>query len=326
MTRYLLRRTAASLLLLFALLSAVFFLSHLAPGDPVAILQVQELDAADREALRESLGLNAPLHEQYLDWLRGVLTGDLGRSLRTHRPVSAILGEAAPRTLLLTGVSYVVHLAAALALGVWMERRRGTRSERWVSVGGLAVYSLPAFWLGLMLILLFSRVLGWLPAGGMQAPDHDLLPLPLRLLDTARHLVLPVVVLGLSTAVGTARYLRNTLQDVLQADFITAARARGLSERAVIWRHGVRNALLPVVTLAGLNLPFLVGGAVVTETVFAWPGMGRETVAAIAARDYPVVLGATALAAVAVVLGNLLADVAYGFVDPRIRLERGGRR
>jgi len=326
MMGFLIRRLAETVLLVLALLTAVFFLVHLAPGDPAELHLDPDMGDRQRELVRARLGLDAPLGVQYWRWISGVMTrGDFGRSLQYHQPVTRMLGDAIPNTLLLTVSAYVVHLVLAVWLGVWMARRKGSRSERGVTVAALSLYSLPAFWLGLMLILIFSRWLGWLPAGGMQSPDAALLSWPARLWDTVRHLVLPVTVLGVASAAGTARYLRGAVVEVLEREFILAARARGLPERTVIWRHAVRNALLPAVTLVGLNLPFLLGGAVVTETIFAWPGMGRLAVDAIFARDYPVIMGATALSAVMVVFGNILADLAYGWVDPRIRLGDGRR-
>lgn len=323
---YLCRRLAASTLLVLAMLTALFFIVRLAPGDPLDRWADADLDAAGREAWRRSLGLDRPLWAQYSHWLTGVVTrGDFGRSLRQHRPVAEILGEAIPPTLLLTLSAYLTHLAVAIVAGVWMARRRGRLGERAATVAGLALYSMPAFWLGQMLILAFCRGLGWFPAGGIAAPDAAFLPPAQRLLDLLHHLALPVLVLGVFSAAGTARYLRNNLAEVLSQDYILAARARGLPERLVQWRHALRNGLLPVVTLAGLSLPFLLGGAVATEVVFAWPGMGRVTVEAIFARDYPVIMGTTALAAILAVAGNLLADLAYGAVDPRIRLT-GERR
>ncbi len=317
-------RTTTLALLVLCVLSVVFFVAHLVPGDPVGRIQDQDLGEAQRALLRHRLGLDEPLGRRYLHWLAGAVRGDLGTSLRQQRPVTAILAEALPRTLLLTVTAYLVHLLLALPLGVWLARHYGTRRERLVDLAGLVAWSLPSFWLGLILILLFARGLGWLPSGGMTSLDAARLGWPAQLGDLARHMVLPVVVLGASTAAGTARYLRNSLLEVLDADFIVAARARGLPERTVVWRHAVRNALLPVVTLVGLNLPFLLGGAVVTETVFAWPGMGRVTVEAIFARDYPVVIGATALAGVLVVVGNALADALYAVVDPRVGRGSGG--
>lgn len=326
MLPYLLRRLVAAAALVLALLTVVFCVVRAAPGDPLDRFADPELGAPERAQMRHALGLDRPLTAQYLGWLGGVVRGDFGRSLRQHRPVREILAEAVPATLLLTLTSYLVHLAVAVGLGIMMARHRGRPWERAVSVVGLALYAMPVFWLGQMLVLVFCRLLGWLPAGGMLSSDAALWPWPARALDLARHLVLPVALLGAASAMGTARYLRNGLAEVLEQDYVLAARARGLPERLVMGRHVLRNGLLPVVTLAGLSVPFLLGGAVVTEVVFAWPGMGRVTVEAIFARDYPVIMATSALAAVLVVLGNLLADVAYGLVDPRVRLGDRGTR
>jgi peptide/nickel transport system permease protein len=321
MALYLLKRVLSSLLLIWALLTVVFFLIRAAPGDPLNRITDHELDTEGRELIRQRLGLDQPLPSQYLGWLEGViLRADFGLSLRQHRPVSAIISQAIPNTLLLTGTAFLVHLLTAITTGVLMARYRGRPWERVATVGGLTIYSLPSFWLGLMLILLFGRFLGWFPAGGMMSPDAAFLPWHLRLVDRLHHLVLPVVVLGLGSAMGTARYLRNSLAEVLGQDYILAARAKGLPERTVLLKHALRNGLLPVITLVGLSFPFLLGGAVVAEVIFAWPGMGRVTIDAIWARDYPVIMGTTTLAAVMVVLGNLLADLLYGLVDPRVRL------
>ncbi len=320
MLLYVVRRLGSAVLLLLALLTAVFFIARLAPGDPIDRFGAADLDAADRAAVRHNLGLDRPLAAQYWQWLRGVTRGDFGRSLSRHQPVSAMLAEAVPRTLLLTGIAYVLHFALAVASGVWLARNRGRRRERVATVAGLVLYSLPAFWLGQLLVLVFSRALGWLPASGVAAVGAAWLPWPQRVLDVARHLVLPLCVIGVAPVLGTARFVRNGVLEALGQDYVLAARARGLPERAVIWRHALRNGLLPVVTIAGLNLAFLLNGAVVTEVVFAWPGLGRLTVEAIFARDYPVIMGTTALAGALTLLGNLLADVLYGVADPRVRL------
>lgn len=325
MIPYLLRRLVSSCLLILALLTVVFFLIHAVPGDPLDRYVDPDLNEAQRELIRQSLGLDRPVLVQYGRWLtRVVLRGDFGRSLRLHRPVAAIIGEAIPNTLLLTVTAYVLHLLTAIAGGVLMARYRGRPLERIATVGGLAVYSLPSFWLGLMLILFFCRFLGWFPAGGMASPDAAFLPWPQQLLDRLHHLALPVLLLGPGSAMGTARYLRNSLVEVLAQDYVLAARAKGLPERIVQWKHALRNGLLPVITLAGLSFPFLLGGAVVIEVIFAWPGMGRVAIEALWARDYPVIMATTALAAVMVVLGNLLADLLYAAADPRVRLT--GRR
>jgi peptide/nickel transport system permease protein len=238
--------------------------------------------------------------------------------------VAAILGEAIPNTLRLTIAAYLLYLGLAVLAGVFMAKHRGHPIERTGTLLGLTFYSLPSFWFGLMLILVFSRTLGWLPTGGMESPDAAFIPWYARWLDQLRHLVLPVLVLGLGSAMAAARYLSNSLVEVLHQDYILAARAKGLPERIILWKHALRNGLLPLITLMGLSLPFLLSGAVVTEVVFAWPGMGRVAVDAIWARDYPVIMATTALSAVMVVLGNLLADLLYGWADPRVR-SMGGR-
>ena len=246
MTRYLLQRLAASALLILALLTVVYAVVDLAPGDPVDRILDPDLDAAGRAALRRSMGLDRPLVVRYGDWLGGVLLrGDLGRSLRLHRPVAEILGDAIPNTLLLTVPSLALHLLCAVLFGAWLAKRAGSRRERGATVAGLFLYSLPSFWLGLMLILVFARGPGWLPTGGMHSVGAASLPWAPRLLDLLRHMVLPVFVLGVVSSVGTARYLRNSLIEVLGQPYILSARARGLPERTVLWRHALRNGEPP---------------------------------------------------------------------------------
>ncbi len=323
MPRYLLRRLLSSLLLILGLLSVVFFLVRLMPGDPADLIDEQHLGAETRQLVRERLGLTGPLAVQYAKWLGGVLRGDWGFSLRQQRPVAAVLREAIPATLVLTVTAFLLELAAGLSVGLLAASHPHRWRARLLNVGGLVLYSLPSFWLGLMAILVFSRTLGWLPAGGMHAPDADLLPPLARWLDLGRHLALPVVVLGLGNFAVTARHVRASVARVLASDWILAARARGIGEARILWRHGLRGALLPVFTLAGLSLPGLLGGAVAVETVFGWPGMGRVAVQALLARDYPVIMAVTAVAAVLVALGSLLADLACRWADPRLRLEAG---
>jgi peptide/nickel transport system permease protein len=319
MVTWLVRRALTSLLLIFLVMTAVFFVVRLAPGDPLDQVVQEEFAADDRVLLRQSLGLDDSLVEQYLHWLAAGLRGDFGASFRQQRPVGEIIAEALPATLLLTTTAYGLHLILAVIAGVFLAVRRGSRLAHAVQAVGLALYSLPGFWLGLMLILLFSRLLGWLPAGGMQSPDAAFMPWPARQLDLLQHLALPVLVLAAGSFMGTARYLRASLEEVLEQDYILAARSRGVPERAVVMNHGLRNALLPVITLIGLSLPFLLGGAVVVEVVFGWPGMGRVAIEAIWARDYPVVMATTLVSAVTVVVGSLLADLLYAWADPRVK-------
>lgn len=325
MSPWLLRRITTSLILVFVLTSAVFFIVRLAPGDPLHQMVAEETQAQDRELLRERLGLQGSLGVQYLRWLEGLLRGDLGVSLRQQRPVTEILGEAVGPTLLLTVTAYLLHLLLAVVVATGMVARRGRFVDHLLQAIGLTLYSLPSFWLGLMLIMFFAGWLGWLPVGGMRAPDAAFLTPAGRLLDLLRHLVLPVSTLALGSFMGTARHLRASLEEVLDQDYIVAARSRGLDEGVILRRHALRNALLPVATLVGLHLPFILGGAVVVEVVFGWPGMGRVTVEALWARDYPVIVATTLLSALAVVAGSLLADLLYRRIDPRVGADDGSR-
>jgi peptide/nickel transport system permease protein len=319
------RRFISAALMITALVTIVFILAHLAPGDPVNMIVDPDMGAAERAALRVQLGLDQPLPVQYVRWVTSLATGNLGQSLHQHRPVSEVIADALPYTLMLTIPAYIIHLIVACLLGVTMAVRRGTWLDRTLNIAGLTLYSLPAFWLGLMLILVFSLKLGWLPASGTR-DAAGILAGGLEPMDLIRHILMPVMVLGVASAMGTARYIRSGLIEALEQDYIVAARARGISERAVVWRHALRNTLLPVVTLVGVNLPALLGGAVIVETVFAWPGMGRVIVEAIFTRDYPVILSVTAFSGIAVVLGNLIADLLYGLVDPRVRFDGEAHR
>jgi peptide/nickel transport system permease protein len=326
MLLYLARRLVLALALVLALVTVVFFLVHAAPGDPLDRLDDTALDSVQRARIRTQLGLDQPLHVQYWSWLTGVLArGDFGLSLRQHRPVRELIAGTLPNTLLLTVSVYLLHFLTALILGTLMARHRGRSWERTADLAGLAVYSMPVFWLALMAILVFGLRLGWFPVAGASSPDAAWLGGVDRILDRLHHLALPVLVLTASSAVGTARFVRTSVEEALGQDYVLAARARGLPEGAVLWRHALRNGLLPVITMAGLGLPFLLSGAVVIEVVFAWPGMGWLSYTAVATRDYPVVMATTTLAGVLVVAGNLLADVLYGVADPRVRLGGGGR-
>ncbi|MCP4144924.1 MAG: ABC transporter permease [bacterium] len=325
MTRFVTGRIFGSLLLILAALTCIFFFIHLAPGDPVELFLGHDSTEEQRLIIESKLGLDKPIYKQFGSWITGViLHGDLGDSLRSGRPVANELADVIPNTLFLAACSFILHLIIAIPLGVWMAHRSGSKLERFTMSTGLMVYSLPSFWLGLMLILVFCRLLGWLPSGGMNSIDLEWMSPGQQFLDTLRHLVLPVFVLGVSTVIGTARYVRTSVLEVLQKDFILSARARGLSKKRILWNHALRNSLLPIITIVGLNIPFLLGGAVITETIFSWPGMGRLTVEAIFARDYPIIMGTVTVSAFMVVLGNLLADLGYAFVDPRIKLRSGG--
>jgi len=324
MLAYISRRIAQSLVLVLIVLTVTFFLLKLAPGDPMDRYYHPDIAPGTVELMRERLGLDKPVHEQYLKWVGSFIRGDFGVSLAYDVPVSALLAEAIPNTLRLTVAALLLHVFVGVALGIASAARRYSLFDRINTVAALFVYSIPSFWLALMLILLFSLKLGILPSSHMEsigAADAGGFAL---LVDRLKHLILPTFVLGIASAASTARYMRGSMLDVLKEDYIRTARAKGLTEGAVLIKHAFKNAALPIVTIVGLSLPFLLGGAVVTEKIFSWPGMGRLTVDAIYARDYPVVLAVNFVVACMVIAGNLLADVGYALLDPRVTVT--GRR
>jgi len=326
MIRYILKRLVQAIPLLLGIATVTFFIVHMAPGDPMDFYLEQRydrnIDPELIELIRQKYGLDQPLHVQYVKWLGNLLQGDLGESFVHRRPVSALLAETIPYTLLLTVLALLVDALVGIFLGILSAVKQYSALDKTVTFSSLIIYSVPGFWLALMLVLVFSVHLGWFPTSQTRSFDYEFLSWFGKLLDLAWHLVLPVFVLGIASAAGTARYMRSQLLEVLNEEYILAARARGLRERTVILKHAVRNALIPIVTIFGMSLPFLLGGAVVIETIFAWPGMGRLALSAVNARDYPVILATMMIAAVLTVLGNLLADVTYTLVDPRVSYEK----
>jgi peptide/nickel transport system permease protein len=322
MLHFLIRRIALSLFLLWGVLTLSFFLVHMAPGDPVDLLLDPSLPAQDAAAMRHRLGLDRPIHVQYGEWIQAVAVGDLGTSFRQHRPVRDIILEALPLTLKLSVSALLAQYILGCALGIFSAARRSTPAERVWTVLSLALYSMPIFWLGLMLQLLLSYYWRVFPSGGAPTLEFSEVGLLPWLSDQWRHAFLPVFVLAIGGAAGVARYARNSFVEILQQDYIRAARAKGLPEIVVLLKHALRNAAIPLFSLLGLNLPFLLSGSVVTEIIFSWPGMGRVTVDAIYGRDYPVILATTLLSGCMVVLGSLLADLGYAWADPRIRTGR----
>jgi peptide/nickel transport system permease protein len=282
----------------------VFFLVHLIPGDPVELMLGGTASHADLAQLRADLGLDRPLGEQYARFLGGCARGDLGRSFFYRRPVLGVIGGALPATLLLAAAALAVALLIALPAGVVAAVRRDRLVDRLAMLGSLLGVSMPNFWLGPMLIILFSFRLGWLPVSGNEGPAS---------------LVLPAVTLGTALAAILARMTRASMLDVLGEDYLRTARAKGVRERAVIVRHGLRNALLPVVTIVGLQFGALLSGAVITENVFAWPGVGTLLIQAITARDYPLVQGCVLVISLCYVAVNFLTDALYSVIDPRVR-------
>jgi peptide/nickel transport system permease protein len=327
MAPYVLRRLLGAVPLLLGVATLIFFVLSLAPGDPTAFYFNPNVPPDVVDQLRRNLGLDQPIHIRYVRWLTAFVQGDFGHSFARARPVADVLRETLPNTLVLTGTSLVLVFLLGVAIGVWQAVRQHSFTDGALGVTTLFFYSMPPFWLALMLMLVFSlkaHQWGWpvaLPATGMTSVDYEFLPLGARLVDRLRHLALPAATLTLALAAGVARYTRAQMLEVVRQDYVRTARAKGLPERTVILKHALRNSLLPVITLLGLYLPFLFSGAVFVENIFGWPGMGRVIVDAIFQRDYPVVMATSFLFAVMVVLGNLLADVLYAVADPRIRYE-----
>jgi peptide/nickel transport system permease protein len=309
MFSYLAQRLAGAVLVVFGVISIVFLLIHLIPGDPIEIMLGEAASSTDREALRVALGLDQPVLLQFTHYLHGLLQFDLGASLQSRRPVTDLLQERLPATLLLAGVTLAVTLALALPLGLLAAVRRGSAWDGGAMAFSMLGVSIPNFWLGPLLILVFSLWLGWFPVSGREGVGS---------------VVLPAVTLGTGLAAVLSRMVRSSMLEVLGEDYIRTARAKGLPPQRVILHHGLRNALLPVITLLGLQLGALLAGAVITETVFSWPGIGLLTIEAIQSRDYPVVQACVLLISVGYVLVNLLTDIAYAWADPRIRLGGGG--
>ncbi|HER44400.1 MAG TPA: ABC transporter permease [Candidatus Eisenbacteria bacterium] len=318
------RRIAQSFVLVLIVLTITFFLLKLAPGDPMARYYHPDIAPETVELMRERLGLDRPLHEQYARWIWSFIKGDFGVSLAYDTPVSSLLADAIPNTLRLTVAALLLHILVGVALGIASAARRYSLFDRINTVAALFVYSIPSFWLALMLILLFSLRLGILPSSHMQSIGAEEMGWFSLFVDRLKHLIMPTFVLGIASAASTARYMRGSMIDVLREDYIRTARAKGLPEGAVMIKHAFKNAALPIVTITGLSLPFLLGGAVVIEKIFSWPGMGRLAVDAIYARDYPIVLAVNFVVACMVIAGNLLADIGYALLDPRVTVT--GRR
>ncbi len=318
MLRYFAGRLGQSVLLVWFVLTITFFLLHLAPGDPMARYDDTEMAPETVEMMRRQFGLDRSIPEQYARWISSFARGDFGISLRYNRAVSGLLAEAVPNTLRLTVAALAVYIILGVALGITSAVRKNSLFDRAGTLSALVVYSVPSFWLALMLIMLFSLKLGWLPSSHMQSIDASSLGAAGLFLDRAAHLILPAFVLGVASAAGMARYMRGSMLDELKRDYVRTARAKGLSEGSVLMKHALRNAAIPVVTIIGLSFPFLLGGSVVTEGIFSWPGMGSLMVESIFTRDYPVVLAINFIVSVMVILGNLLADLGYALLDPRI--------
>ena len=313
---YVVERVAFAVVMLLGVTMILFALMRLAPGGPEAVLVGGEFSPEAAARVRERLGLDRPLATQYVAWVSAAARGDLGRSFKSGEPVATLIRERLGPTLHLTGGALVFALVVAIPLGVLAAVKRNSAWDTLASAVALFGVSFPSFWLGIMLILLFSEVLHLLPPSGLSEYGREG-----DVLARLRHAILPTLTLGLIQMAAFMRFTRSSLLEVLRQDYVRTAHAKGLSASRVVWRHGLRNALIPVVTVVGLSLPTLVGGAVLTETVFAWPGVGRLAVGAVFERDYPIIMGVNLLVGAVVIAANLLTDLAYGLVDPRVKLQ-----
>jgi peptide/nickel transport system permease protein len=327
MGRFLVRRLLQSIPVFFGITLLSFALIHAVPGGPTARLELdKDIKPEDVARIKANMGLDRPVWIQYLIWVgvwpnsqgqvSGLLQGDLGISYIDQTSVSKSIMDRLPNTLLLSVTSLLISFGLALPVGVWSAMKQYSLFDNVSTVLSTAGVSIPAFWFGLIGILIFSVKLRWLPSGGMYTLGKEK-----TLGDLLKHLIMPATILSILSVAGWNRYVRASMLEVIRQDYVRTARAKGLREGWVIVRHVLRNALIPVATLMGLSLPGLVGGSLITETIFGWPGMGRLAYHAATKRDYPIIMGALVMGTVLVIVGNLLADVAYTFLDPRITAE-----
>jgi len=329
MIPYALRRVVLAIPLLIGITFISFLVIHLAPGEPVE-LQTGDLgvksSAQSIESLRKLYGLDQPLYVQYWSWVTRLARLDFGRSFAPDgKPVLQKIGERLPITLFLNIIEMLLILALAVPIGVLSATRQYSVFDKITTVFVFVGFATPDFWLALLLMILFGVQLGWLPISGLRSPTWEFLSFWRQHWDFLSHLVLPIVVATFGGLAGFSRYMRQSMLEVVRQEYIQTARAKGLSEQAVIGKHALRNALLPVVTILGLSLPGLIGGSVIVESVFAIPGMGQLMVQAVFSRDYPVIMGNLVIVSTLTLVANLLADISYGLVDPRIRVGRRGR-
>lgn len=315
MARYIANRLMQAMLLLLIVSALGFAILHLAPGGPLSQFAVSsQMTAEDLDRITKQLGLDRPLPIQYLDWFGRMLRGDWGQSYRDGDAVLSVIGSHLGATLELMVTASIIAILLGCWIGVLGALRRYSLFDQLATVGAMMALSIPTFWFGLVAIYLFSVTLGWLPSGNRETIGNGSLP------DLLHHLVAPALVLALVETAMWARFMRSSMLDVINQDYIRTARAKGLPEWRIVTLHALRNALLPMITVAGLQFPTLLGGALVTETVFTWPGMGRLFLDSIGYRDYPVVMGILMFSASMVLIGSLLADILYAVIDPRIRV------
>ncbi len=323
MLRYVTKRLLFMIPLLFGISIICFSVMHLAPGSPTDMetMMNPRATAEAKERLRAMYDLDKPLHVQYFIWVKKVAVLDLGKSFSPdHRPVADKIMERLPITVLLNVLSMALIMVIAIPIGVLSAVHQDSLFDRITSVIVFIGFAVPTFWLALLLMILFGIDLGWLPISGIRSLNYEYMRPLDSLVDLLKHLILPVTLSAFGGLAGLSRYMRSNMLEVIRQDYIMTARAKGLSERVVIYKHALRNALLPVITILGLSIPHLIGGSVIFETIFAIPGMGQLFYMSVMARDYPVVMGILLIGAALTLLGNLIADVSYAVADPRIRV------
>ncbi|HNQ65652.1 MAG TPA: ABC transporter permease [Smithella sp.] len=323
MLRYVLKRTLFMIPLLIGITLICFFVMRLAPGSPTDLQTEMNPKASQesKERLNALYELDKPIYVQYGSWLKKISRGDLGVSFSSdHRPVADKIMERLPITILINFLSLVIIIAVAVPIGVLSAVHQDSLFDKVTTVLVFIGFAVPTFWLALLLMIFFGIHLGWLPISGLRSLNYEYLNIWNQLIDLAKHLVLPVFVSAFGGLAGLSRYMRANMLEVIRQDYIMTARAKGLSERDVIYRHALHNALLPAITILGLSIPGLIGGSVIFETIFAIPGMGQLFYMSVMARDYPTIMGILLIGAILTLVGNLIADVSYAVADPRIRI------
>ncbi|HQM46872.1 MAG TPA: ABC transporter permease [Smithellaceae bacterium] len=323
MLKYLVKRVLFMVPLLLGITVICFFVMHLAPGKPTDLqTQMNPKSSAEMKArLLSMYELDKPISVQYLSWLKKLARGDLGISFSSdHRPVSDKILERLPITIVINFLSLLIIIVVAVPIGVLSAVHQDSLFDKVMSVFVFVGFAVPTFWLALLMMILFGVQWGWLPISGLRSLNYEYLSTWEQMIDLARHLILPVFISAFGGLAGLSRYMRANMLEVIRQDYILTARAKGLSERQVIYKHALRNALLPAITILGLSIPGLIGGSVIFETIFAIPGMGQLFYMSVMARDYPTVMGILLIGAVLTLVGNLIADVSYAVADPRIRI------
>lgn len=318
MGSYIVRRLLQAVPILIGITLLTFFIMQLAPGNPMQTMINPKIPLSEMQKVQEELGFNKPVIYQYFNWLKEILQGNLGYTIKTGQPVTQLILERLPATLLLTCTAFLLSFVIGIPLGVYSALHRNKTPDYVLTVVSLVGISIPSFFFGLGLIFLFALKLGWFPTSGMKTIGKDLTGFALYI-DYARHIILPASVLALPTVAVVMRFTRSSLLEVFSMDFIRTAHAKGLSKSVVIFKHALRNALIPVLTIFGLSIPFLFGGAYITEHIFNWPGMGSLGISAIVGREYPVIMALNLFTSILVLAGNLIADISYAWADPRIR-------